>query len=119
MNVSLDSIGGGVALERFTDELQSVIANILDPNTDFKIKREITLSVKFTPNEARDRCDLEIVSKSKLAPPKAVASHMMIGVDQLGVIHAEEWRPEQQSLFDNMEDDNQNDKVAKIGGNKQ
>lgn len=100
MKVRLDGLGGGAAMERFEEEMSKVIANIVDPNTPYKQKRTVTLSVSISPNEERTQCVMEIGCTSKLAPVKSVDSMLAIGVDQHGCIHAEEWVPKQLGLFD-------------------
>jgi len=64
--ISLINLGGGAAVEKFQIELNQVLANIMDVNTD-EGKREIVLKVEFKPSRDRDACDIRIHCKSKLA----------------------------------------------------
>jgi len=48
--------------------LKKVLANIADPNTDFKPVREITLKVKLKPSSTRESADTTVQVTSKLAP---------------------------------------------------
>ncbi len=112
MKCSLTNLGKGVAIEKFNHELATVIANIVDPNTDYKVKRQIDLTIKMTPTEDRSSCHVEIQSKSKLAPTKATESIMYVGIDnRTGEVHAEEFNPEQQDMFQG-----KTGKVAHING---
>ncbi|MCK5602618.1 hypothetical protein KAR91_12130 [Candidatus Pacearchaeota archaeon] len=100
MQMSLLNMGKGVAIEKFNDELAKVIENIVDPNTDFKVKRQIDLTMKFTPNEERNTCYIEIQSKSKLAPTKAAEAIAFVGIDKkTGEVHVEEFKPAEQGAL--------------------
>jgi hypothetical protein len=63
-------IGNGMVSELANDELKKVLANIVDPNTDYKKMRKITLELKFKPNEDRSQITIEVSSKNSLAPNK-------------------------------------------------
>jgi len=114
MKVSLMNMGRGVAEEKFTDELAKVILNIIDPNTDHKIKRQIDLTVKFKPNEERDQVSISVQAKSTLAPAKATESIVFVGVDNRGNPLAEEWNPELGNLFPESEEIEQQRHSSKI-----
>lgn len=77
--VTLASIGNGAALELFQKELQSVIANIADPNTSAKAKRSITIKVTISPDEERGLGFSSLEVSSKLSAVKPVASTMYFG----------------------------------------
>lgn len=97
--LTLASIGGGVAAEKFERELSEVLANILDVNTDTDVKREITLKFVFKPNEDRERLNISISADSKLAPTKAHGAMAYLGrVDNEPV--AVNFDPRQVGLFD-------------------
>jgi len=100
MKVKLDGLGGGAAMDRFEEEMNKVISNIVGPNTSHKTKRQVTLTVSISPNEERNQCVMEISCVSKLAPIKSVDSVLAIGIDSHGSVHAEEWVPKQMGLFD-------------------
>ncbi len=93
----LETLREGAAVERFNDELQTVLANIVDFNTSHKTKRSITLKVEFTPNEDRTNMGLNITCVSKLAPPKPVEGFAYVGQDKDGV-RATEYNPRQPEL---------------------
>lgn len=77
---SLDRIGDGAALQLFELELQRVLKNLMDVNTDPKVKRSITLKFNFTTNDARNHAQVEIVAGApKLAPVKPLETSLLIG----------------------------------------
>jgi len=97
--VSLASLAGGAAIERFDDELARVVANILDPNTDEKATRTITLKVKVKPGRDREFGGVSFTVASQLAQARAVETLVYFGV-AAGVPVAVENNPRQARLFD-------------------
>ena len=97
--VTLVTIGDGAALELFQAELEKVLRNIADPNTEADKVRKITLEVKFTPSKARDTGDVEIRCTSKLPGLKDHATFVYFGRHQ-GELVAMEHNPKQAGLFD-------------------
>ena len=79
--ISLVNLGGGAALEMFEDQLQKVLENITDVNTDPKGIREITLKLRFKPTEGRDQADLELSSTVKLVAPRGFKTQLFISPD--------------------------------------
>lgn len=72
MNVaSLTTIANGFLEERFQDEMEKVVRNIYDPETDPEAKRAITITVEIVPDESRQMAVVKVVTKSKLAPRPA------------------------------------------------
>lgn len=68
--VSLENILVGAVTEKFEYELKKVKANITDPNTDWKKAREITIKIRFSPNEDRNKLSTTASVASKLCPVK-------------------------------------------------
>lgn len=95
--VGIENLGRGAAVELFNDELTRVLSNILDPNTDAKAVRSLTLTVKFKPSEERDLAPTIIEVKSKLASPKGVGTVVFIG-KKAGQAVATEHNPRQPEL---------------------
>lgn len=93
----LETLREGAAVERFNDELSVVLKNMVDFNTDAKVKRNITLKVEFTPNEDRTNFNERITCTSKLAPPRAVEGFGYIKQTNEG-IEASEYNPSQPEL---------------------
>ncbi len=97
--VSLDNIARGAAVEMLQDELEKVLANVADPNTDWKTTRKITLEFRISTNEAREIGDVKIVAGSKLAGRKSVETVIYMGRVS-GRLVAVEHNPKQGMLFD-------------------
>ena len=86
-DLSLDNLNDGAASEYFAALMEKVKENILDPNTSWKSKRELTLKVTFKPNEERDRATVAIVPSCKLAPIVGHEGRIALGFD-MGVLKA-------------------------------
>lgn len=78
---SLNALMGGALLEKFTDAIKSVTANILDTNTDPKKARTITIKTTIKPSEQRDTAIMECNVDVKLAPAMPSSSSVIIGMD--------------------------------------
>lgn len=80
VDVSLDTIAGGVAGERFQDALSEILENCIDPNTEHSAAREIILKFRFVPaKEDRGKIACVLDCKTKLASPNQVATLMWAG----------------------------------------
>ncbi|HEX7330365.1 MAG TPA: hypothetical protein VF290_02630 [Pyrinomonadaceae bacterium] len=77
--VSLETFGQGAAIELFSDELEKVLNNVLDPNTKATATREVTLTLKIKPDEDRSFAHTSMEIKSKLAPTKPFGVPVYIG----------------------------------------
>ena len=88
--LSLANMAGGAVLERFNIEMQKVIQNISDPNTDARKKRSVTIKVTVAPNEQRNMAVLYIETKSSLLPAVPVNTSIVIDMDKGGNIVAAE-----------------------------
>ena len=97
--VTLENIGGGACTEKFGIELERVIENILDPNTDSKA-REIVLRVKIKPSDKnRTQTGVEVHCYSKLSNPVEFTTNMFVG-SQRGALVAFEHNPDQMTFDD-------------------
>jgi hypothetical protein len=65
--VTLHTLAKGAAAELFEKELQKVIGNISDVNTEATAPREVILRVLITPNKDRNVGATEVRVSSKLA----------------------------------------------------
>ena len=97
--LSLQNIGGGAAVELFDRELESVLKNIQDVETDPKAKRTIVLKIEIEPNDSRGECVINTSASSKLAPAKSNGSTMHVVRDG-AKIRAFHFDPTQGNLFD-------------------
>lgn len=75
-------------------ELGRVIANIQDPNTKSTAKRKITLTLTFSPDENRDRIDLDATAKTTLAPVNSVKTALCITRSRDGELLLAEMLPQ-------------------------
>jgi hypothetical protein len=78
-HITLENIADGVAAELFAHELDKVVKNICDVNTEHKTKRQITLTFSFVPDESREETRIVVEAKSKLAQIKPCAKTAFIG----------------------------------------
>lgn len=88
--IDLNEYAGGALQEYVSIEIQRVMDNIADPNTDFKQKRKMTLTLTFESNENRDVTTVDIQAKSTLASMKSVGTTMLIGRDGQGNVLGKE-----------------------------
>jgi len=95
--VSLASLMGGMAVERFDDALAQVLANIVDPNTAPMAKREVVLKVEFKPDRGRGLGKVAVQVQSKLAPPEKVETTVFFSMTRGGPV-ATEHNPNQMRL---------------------
>lgn len=97
--VSLTTIKGGAAVEKFDYVLSQILENIDDPNTEADAERAITLQVKMKPSPDRDEVAYSIKVTPKFAPPKADGGMMYVGRRQGGLV-AVDFNPKQPDMFD-------------------
>lgn len=80
--VSLDTLGGGAAMERFQIELDRVLENIYDANTKPDAVREVTLKLKIKPGHDRKTGVVQLYTSSKLSPYMPAESNVWFGKKQ-------------------------------------
>ena len=76
--LTLGNLCGGAVAEVFERELNEVLENILDPNTDPQLKRVITMEVRLKPYEDRTGADIEFSCRSRIAPVTSVRSRFYL-----------------------------------------
>ena len=89
--INLETLAEGGLTEKVNMALREVLNNIADPNTDYKVKRKLTIDITFIPQEDRDLALLDIQTKTKLAPPKSIGTKIVIGTDGKGGVMASEF----------------------------
>ncbi|MBM7580046.1 replication terminator protein [Jeotgalibacillus terrae] len=87
--IDFNNFANGALAEKLNREIQRVMENIEDPNTEFKTKRSVTLTLSFSAEEDRELISTDVQVKSKLAPTKSVSARMLLGRDEKGVVGAE------------------------------
>jgi hypothetical protein len=97
--VTLGNLCGGAIEEVFQRELQAVLANIADVNTDPEAKRKITLEFVISPFEDRSGAQITFGCKSKTVAVEAVKGTVFLqrkGLVMVAIPHD----PKQSRLFD-------------------
>ena len=97
--LSFENLGCGAAEEKFEDALRKVLNNILDPNTRPNVAREVVLTVKIKPSEARTDAEVIIDCRTKLATDKPFPTKIFIGRNAQGGPEAHEVNANQFKLF--------------------
>lgn len=98
-NIDLNDFADGALSERFNLELQDIIENIMDPNTDATAKRSMRLDITFKPNPNRDVADVVIEAKKKLAPAVPVGTSIVMGADENGQMTGRELKSGMKGQF--------------------
>jgi hypothetical protein len=88
--IDLNTFADGALAERFNIEMQRVIENIADPNTEGKKPRKLVLTVTFVSNENRKTSDISVQAKTTLVPARDIQSQLVIGYDNVGGLTAAE-----------------------------
>ena len=101
--LTLANFGNGAVNEIFDRELQRVLKDIMDPNTEPTAQREVILKIVIKPDEERDLGVVGVKATSKLAGSRAFISKLAFGHNKSGKVEARECFSGQRSLFD--EDD--------------
>lgn len=92
-DLKLETLDEGGALEAVNHELKNVLENVLDPNTEAKKERKVTLEIKLKGDEDRNFCGLSYQAKSALAPAKAQTTNVLVDRDKDGKAVASELKP--------------------------
>lgn len=99
--ISLEEIAGGALQEKFSKSFEKVIENLADPNTSYKEARKITITLKFTQNEARDDVTCDVSVAEKLSAQAQTRTQFSTGKNlRTGELFAEEYGKKQISLDD-------------------
>lgn len=119
MEISLHDVAGGALQEKVNQAFEQVMKNMQDPNTPWKNKRKINLTLTFIQNEDRTDCTCDISVDTKLAAVKPVSTKFCTEKDvSTGEIFAQEYGPgiRGQMAFEDVEQ-NTEDKTVEIDGN--
>lgn len=77
---NLETFAGGELSRQINRDIEAVMRNVVDPNTDAKAKRKITVTIEFKPNEQRNFITTNVNSKPTLVP--ALGAVTALGVQQ-------------------------------------
>lgn len=93
--INLVELAGGALQEKAQQAIADVVANMQDPNTPWKNKREVNIKLAFTQNEDRSNATCDISVTKKEAPVKPVQTQFSIGKDlRDGSVYMEEYGPQ-------------------------
>lgn len=79
IKLTVESLYGGGAVERFHGELEKAIANIVDPNTPAKKPRKVKLEMIIKPNEHRNMAEVLVTTSCSLQSPQPLETSIYIG----------------------------------------
>lgn len=82
--LDLNRVANGAFHERFNYELQKLLQNVADPNTDAEKKRKMQVTLTLEPDENREVAKITIDVKSTPVPRKSIGSTLLIDQDELG-----------------------------------
>lgn len=78
---SILDMAGRAIIEKANIEAGKILDNILDPNTDPKKKRKLTLICEFAPTPGREQVTLSVTAKSTIAESVPIQTTLTIGAD--------------------------------------
>ena len=84
----LSRLMGGAVQERWEDALGRMTCNILDPNTEPRRARKITMVLTIKPTESRDGGEMSFDVKESFAPPTPVKQSVFFDQTDDGPIFA-------------------------------
>lgn len=88
--VDLNNFADGGLAEKFNDELQKVLENIADPNTDPTKVRSVTVTVSLKGDKKRELANTTIRATSKLAPYEDIETQIIMDRDSKGKVVGKE-----------------------------
>ena len=92
--LSIPNLCNGGLVERLHGELRRAVENILDPNTEPKKVRKVTLTISIKPNEHRNMAEVTVATTANLCPPAPIETGLYIGKDpRTGEVDAQETTP--------------------------
>ena len=102
IKIDLSKIANTALQEKVDKELEKVLENILDLNTEAKATRKVTITLTMSTDDERTVVKTGMEVKSTLAPQKGVATTVIVGRDDTGKIHANELKSDipGQTYFD-------------------
>lgn len=105
---SILEMAKGAILEQTDNEVTKILSNILDPNTDPKKARKLTITVTFKADDSREFVAIEAQAKSNIAPIMPIATRMILEADKNGNPKAMELTkndPNQVHMFEDGEEE--------------
>lgn len=91
---SIMQMANGAFLERVDYEMERVVDNILDPNTNATKARKITVTIELKPDDDRGKINVSVTAKSTLAPTNPVGTSLAFTSDANGEAVLAEMTPQ-------------------------
>ena len=113
---SLLQMAKGAIQERVDYEVSRVVDNILDINTEAKVKRKVVLTIEMVPDDNRQVVKIEASAKSKLAPVVPVGTSLVITADGNGEMMLAEIVPQVPGQINMNGEEQEAPKLLKIAG---
>lgn len=85
-NIDLNTFAEGALAERLNEEIQKVLENIANPNTDAKKARKVAVTLTFKPGGNRSIATVAIDAKSTILQSIPVETEMMLDYTGKGVV---------------------------------
>jgi len=112
--MSLATLAGGAAVEKFDAELDRVLQNIADINTT-GAERSVSIKIKLKPDPERSFCRVAVQVSSQLAPEEPFGTQMFLGREGNHTV-AYEHNPEQLKLGYKPHEVSKSPQPQRIGG---
>ena len=111
---SLLQMAKGAIQERVDYEVSRVVDNILDMNTEAKVKRKVVLTIVMVPDDDRQVVKIEASAKSTLAPVVPVGTSLVITADGNGEMMLAEIIPQVPGQISMTGEEQEAPKILKI-----
>ncbi|TDM12675.1 hypothetical protein [Macrococcus bovicus] len=101
IDLNLNTILDGAVQEKFEEEMEAVLKNIHDPNTDPSKARKVVIEFKISSDSRRETLKTEVTAKHSIIGKEPVTATLLTGEDSKGV-HAKELKSgaKDQTYFD-------------------
>lgn len=84
--INIPNLANGAVAERINEEMQKVLDNIADPNTDPTKARKLTITVTVKADEERDVAHATVQAKATLVPAYEIGTKLLIDTDREGQV---------------------------------
>lgn len=111
---SLLQMAKGAIQERVDYEVSRVVDNILDMNTEAKVKRKVVLTIVMVPDDDRQVVKIEASAKSTLAPVTPVGTSLVITADGNGEMMLAEIIPQVPGQLSMTGEEQERPKILKL-----
>lgn len=90
INVDLKELAEGAVQEKLDHVMEEVLENVMNPNTEAKKKRKVTINLTMTPSENRDTVTVDAQVKATLTPENSATATLLVGINGDGAVEANE-----------------------------